>query len=410
MNRLRLLFSGTGLLVPVFFVFGQNTNNKTSPAGSSYPFGEKKNEWKLERNFYYGTYNVHENGQKIGHSNTVDLNLEWNRFFWKDFAIGLDIDATWSGDHYTSDYLTRNLMGFLNLTYGQPLSPRANVYFRLGAGIGYDKTISKTSTLTTTDKADIFGIKGTIGFPLQLPGGNNTYLTPKISYRYLNYKYDNSKENDNRFLVGVHLESYLRCGEMACDHRNGFGLSSHLYHSGTSYLGYTSQGAFSFGKTETTYTGTTTSTQKDKNTRGNLEFEYVYYLNNFLGIGAGVGLTDMVQKSDAGDFKYTQTGLSFSPKLVIHPFQEKGINNLFLQLEGGFGSQKTEYNVSGNSTTTKYSTTDFGAYIGYNNLIAEKLSFTPLIGYDWETNKNKQTDIKEKYDRFYFGVGFKKFF
>jgi hypothetical protein len=76
-------------------------------------------------------------------------------------------------------------------------------------------------------------------------------------------------------------------------------------------------------------------------------------------------------------------------------------NNLFLQVGYGFGSQKNSSGPSDN----KYSLSNYCVNLGFNDFFGRHIAFTPKIGYEWETSKNEDTDIKNKWSGLEFGLG-----
>ncbi|MEP6675616.1 MAG: hypothetical protein ABJA78_10685, partial [Ferruginibacter sp.] len=122
-----------------------------------------------------------------------------------------------------------------------------------------------------------------------------------------------------------------------------------------------------------------------------------------------VGFSDNSSKNNGN--KQTGSALNFEPMFELNmPSTSQALNNLFVRSGYGFGSQRSEYTTGATTTTTKYSTTTFCAGLGYNFFFHKGLSFTPIFEYDINTQKNKTSDVKTKYDGIDFSFGFRKFF
>jgi len=75
--------------------------------------------------------------------------------------------------------------------------------------------------------------------------------------------------------------------------------------------------------------------------------------------------------------------------------------NLYLQAGYGFGFDKDKIG----STEYKYNTTNLSINLGFNHFFGKHIAFTPKIGYESETFKNTDTDVKNKQSGIGFGLG-----
>jgi hypothetical protein len=82
---------------------------------------------------------------------------------------------------------------------------------------------------------------------------------------------------------------------------------------------------------------------------------------------------------------------------------------MFLQVGGGFGGEKYKEEQSSNSYEDKLTLTLFDAYLGFNFFFAKNLAITPMIGYNWKTYKDSDSDFKTNYRGSDFGIGFRYF-
>lgn len=366
------------------------------------------NEFMLTRNFHYSNFTSYdEDGTKVGRSNDLGFNGEWNHFVADHFAIGAGLRASWSGDHpefSQYDYLSRSWAFRANFTYADRIGDNFNWYGRLSVGYGMDKDIEKNGSQTNTDKSDFFDIKAKLAAPINL-GGSNTYIVPYIAYDYNKYNYDGSTENTNGIKIGLNFETYLGCDEIKCDCKNGFSFSKDMYQQGRSYIGYYSKGMFDISSTKVKYDALPNNDYQYNNSDGHLKLEYSYYIIDNLAIGADLGFSTQVEKEKDSDFKSTGTGFDINP-IITYNFPIAGLgNNLFIQGYAGVGSDTYKTTYNNNTNTLKYSNSTYGADIGYNSFFSNRLSLTPKVGYEWNTSKNKDTDVKQKQRGIYLAAG-----
>jgi opacity protein-like surface antigen len=251
MKAMNLLFAGI-CLMPALLISAQEHGLNEGKTILANPFEKGRSFFPLMRNFDYCYSNYYdEDDVKLGHQNRLDLDFEMNYFVIRNFAIGLDFCAGWSGDHYNYEELDRDWMARLLLTYGMPINNDFNFYLQGGLGYGMDKIISSSGTSSFTQKDDVWSYGATLGFPIRL--GGNVYLTPKLSYSHLITDYDDGKTTDNHFRLGLGFETYLGCSDYMCDCKHGYSLSRGRYDQGSSYLGFYSRGSFGIGNSKTEF-------------------------------------------------------------------------------------------------------------------------------------------------------------
>ena len=155
-------------------------------------------------------------------------------------------------------------------------------------------------------------------------------------------------------------------------------------------------GDFGFGNSKFEYGSNESKTDISG---GSLEFEYGHYIIPYLALGAEINWASQVAKQ--GSSKDKSSSILFTPMLTGNLPVENCWNNLFLQTGYGFGQEKT---VSGFGTN-KENITTFCVNLGFNDFFGKHISFTPKIGYEWETFKDPDTDIKEKWSGIEFSAG-----
>lgn len=404
MKLQHLFFIIPSLLLTGYFVSGQETDGKKA----SGIFSKGKNRILLERNFSYRNFENNFNDVKTGRTNRLMLHGEYSRFLVDGVAVGLDVDAEFSGYHpvSNSDVLVREWSVAPHVIYGTSLGGAINIYGKAEVGLGSVKTIYQfPAGNDVEDKQDLFGYGITVGLPILTKPKTNTYLTPYLSYQHLTYDFDDGKEKINQLVAGFSLESYLFCNEMRCDKN----FSRDKYDQGSSYIGYYTRGSIGFGKDKTEYDAFP-ATDEEKFTDGNLKLDYVYYPIDYLGVGAGIGITGEVHKPEDSDNKYTASSFSFMPQVVLHVPTDQCYRNLFLQVEGKFGFESQKYTISNVTTTDKYNQTGLSLNLGYNKFFSQNLAFTTLAGYQWRTVKEKDTDNKDQDNGFGVQGGIRFFF
>jgi hypothetical protein len=355
------------------------------------PFSRNFNEFTIMQNFGY-TRTSPENSNT--HSSNINLNIDYNRFVMDHVGVGVELDLSSSKSESPNGFSkSTNWMLYGDVIYGTAINNNFNLYGKLSVGFGEDKF---SATNTTSPKQNQFGYKLEIGSPVHLFDGGGNYVTPFISYNYLQQKNSSGKTSDNEFNFGFRFQNYSPCSAYQCDSHHDRIFSRNTYGQGRSFIGYTSWGDFGFGKSKLEYGN---NNFEDDISGGALNFEYGYYFIPNLAIGAGINWNSQTTKS--GNTKYTSSKFVFMPMITANLPSEKCWNNLFLQGGYGFGFEKS----SSGSGDQKTNITNYCFNLGYNDFFSKHLAFTPKIGYEWESFKNTMTDVKTKFSGFEFGLG-----
>lgn len=420
MKKLLIIFSGIFLLqCNVLLAQRGKVQSTSAPIKTiskedldASPFSKGKWEFDICRpNLSYSHKNIKVNDVSQGSQNQFALNLLTDYYVANHIGIGLELNTALNTYKNNNSKQTNNSwMTYANLTYGTS-SNNFNFYARAAIGLGgsTDKYTPNTGN-SSTDKTDDFGYKVLIGLPVQLQDEQPVYFTPEFGYSYLHQKFNGGTETDTRFGLGLKLETFLFCREMQCDSHNGYAFSNHSYDAGRSFLGISTRGMVDFGTTKSKNNGNFADF-KQTYSQTDLSANYMYYFIPDLAIGAGVDFGSSTTKASATGNKASLTSFSFMPMLQLQiPVKDQGLNNLFLRGGYGFGMQNSKYTTGNNSTTTKYSTTDFCVGLGYNFFFHKGLAFTPTFDYDMSSNKNKTTSVKEKFNGPEFGIGVVKYF
>jgi hypothetical protein len=389
MKSLRLLLAPAILFVNAPFVFAQDTVTKKKFDPDL--FARTKNSYTLMQTGYYNRFKSFVNGQETSHSNSLGVNLEWNRWLGGGLGVGLNLDASWSGFHTANDQLTRNWTITPTVSYGKKLSENFNIYFRGGLDLGIEKEIYKTPTITNTDKANLFGYNGTIAAPLKI--SRYTFITPRILGRHLQLKYDDGKEIDNSIGLQVHLEDYLECDEMECDCMHGHNISKKWYRQGDGLIDYSSNLSLVFGNNKLTYNSTPGSYENNYN-KTDINLRGSYYIIDHVAIGGGLVFNRMVQKSSDNTFTYTWNNFIFEPEVTANVPVENGWRNVFFRAGGQFGSERFQIKTGSNTNTDKYGLSGFHLGLGHNTIIADQTALSLYLNYRSTTVKEKGTDDK----------------
>jgi Outer membrane protein beta-barrel domain len=354
------------------------------------PFSKGINNFTIQQNFGF-TRTKPENSDN--HSRQIGLNLDYNRFIVDGFAVGAQLDFSSLRTEISNIDVIKSteVMLYGNATYGHTFSGGLNLYGKASVGFGSSKS---TYTSFPTDKSDLFGYKLEIGSPIHLFNGGGNYITPFVSYNFLQQKDDGAKYKVNGFDFGFRFENYSPCSAYQCDCKKGRRLSANMYDQGRSFIGYTSMGDFGFGNTKSEPGNNETDVSG-----GSFNLEYGYYISRDIALGAGLSWDGSSEKDDFG--KTTNSALSFMPMITLNAPTKDCFENFFLQGGYGFGFDKTKIG----STEYKYNTTNLCINIGFNHFLGKYLAFTPKIGYESETFKNTDTNAKNRQSGFEFGFG-----
>jgi hypothetical protein len=129
-----------------------------------------------------------------------------------------------------------------------------------------------------------------------------------------------------------------------------------------------------------------------------------------LAIGAGLHLGTRVEDPKNSNNKYTRSSWEIMPMITVNLPMSGGWNNTFLQLGAGFGSAKVKTESGSTTTEQKDKTSSYCLWLGYNDFFAKNLAFTPMVGYQWVTDKDSDSGVKQKHRGFDFEMGVRYFF
>jgi hypothetical protein len=164
-----------------------------------------------------------------------------------------------------------------------------------------------------------------------------------------------------------------------------------------------------FGNNTTTYNNTP-GTYKNKYTSTDINLKYSFYVIDYLAIGGGLVINDMVQKSDDNAFKYTWNNFTFEPQVTANVPVENGLRNVFFR--GGYqlGAEKFQTKSGSVTNTDKYSVSGFDLGFGHNSFFANHTAFSLYGGYRSTTIKEKDGNDKTKQRGLAFTAGLVHFF
>ena len=394
---LRKLFCVYCLLLIAIYSSAQVDKTKASTVTSvsakdidKLPFSRGINNFLIQQNFGYSRTKP-ENSDN--HSREIDLNLNYNRFIVDGFALGVELDLSSLRSEIGNIDVVKStqVMLYGNATYGHTFDNGFNLYGRAAVGFGSDKT---TYTNFPSNKNDLFGYRFEVGSPIHLYNDGGNYITPFIRYNHLQQKEDGVKSSLNQFSFGFQFENYSSCSGYQCDCSHGRSFSSNMYEQGKNFIGYTSKGEYGFGKSEPD-----PGDPKIDISGGSFNLEYGYYITRDIALGAGLKW-DGSTEGDGTD-KTTNSSLSFMPMITLNAPTKDCFENFFLQGGYGFGFDKTKFG----SSEVKYNTTNLCINLGFNHFFGRHIAVTPKLGYESETFKNTDTDVKTKQSGFEFGFG-----
>ena len=362
-----------------------------------------RGNWEVRTQKYAWGYNFNEKDGDLdlGSSSRYSFNLEthyaWSPKFMTGFEFNYDSRTTKNGSEIKSNDFS--VLGHLSYTIN--MKKGWGIYLRGGAGVGSGKTEVTQGTNTQEAKSDIFIYKFELGTPIYL--NEQLYFLPNISYKNTSADFDDGEENESRIRVGLGLVSYLNCGDDRFDDTSPQ-VWARRYARGVSYLGVHGMGDYSFGNSESIFGS---QTLEDDINRFNLKFDYVYYVFPNVGIGADVGFRSMVTKSSDIDLKTVRSSYSVGPKFVYNFGTNNWFNDFFAFAGGGFGSEKNEFTISGNTNTQKDNLSYWLGGIGANYFVSKSSLFTFSVAYENRTLKNDDNDQKITESGVRYELGFR---
>lgn len=377
------------------------------------PFSARNWEFTIAKtNLALSHQNIKANG--IDQGSQTNFLLDVGAHYYVADHIGVGAEFYWNNNTSKSNGNKQSVsswMSYADLTYGINVSSNVNFYARAGVGVGgVVNKYTPSNGSSTKSTGDMFGYKVNLGAPIRLEQNGNTFLTPEIGYWFNREKFDGGTQNDNRFGLGLKLETYLSCNKASCEATSSYRKLHAMYEPNRSFLGVSTQGGFYFGNTTTRY-DMNLPESKQKYSLADLSVSYNYYFIKNLSGGLDLNFSNSVYKNTMTDYRQTNTVFSVAPMLELNlPVENHCLNNFFIRGGYSFGTLKSEFK-SGNSTNTdKYSVGTFCAGLGHNFFFKKGLSLTPVFEYDWTTYKNKDNDQKEKYTGPNFSMGVRKFF
>jgi len=374
-----------------------------------------RNVWELSiahPNLEYGNQNIKFNGVDQGSRSMLLLDASAHYYVADHFGVGLELNVNSSTFKNNGNKQTSNSwMSYADLTYGINVSSNVGFYARFGAGIGGAVTkFTPNMGPSSKNKSDLFGYKFSLGGPIRLEENGNAYLTPELGYWFNREKFNNETETDNRFGLGLKLETFLSCGKVSCASTKDYRQQHNMYNSGSSFLGATSNGGIFFGNTKTEYNFNIPA-NKQKYSLTNLSVNYNYYVVKNLAAGLNIDFSNSVYKNTTADYRQTNLSFAVAPMVELNlPVADHTLNNFFVRGGYSFGSQRSEYKSGNFTNTSKFSYSNICLGLGHNFFFTKKLAFTPVLEYDWTIYKDKDTDDKEKYNGLDFSVSIRKYF
>ncbi len=400
MKRLNALFAGIAMALPCQFVSAQL---QQSVVPTSVITKEDLTSFSLQRNVDLDFIKFLRDGDKLGTRNSYGVNADFNYYPKKHWGFGGTLIANQTTTEFGTNKTTTTDLGiFGNISYIEVINPQTAIYGRVG--VGYLTDIIKVVTGSNTNKEtdDGFAIRGTVGLPIHLD--KFAYVTPFLQYQYQSGSFDGGKVTDNSITAGINLEAYMGChDDYNCDSKVGYKHSANAYDPGKNMFGFWTNANFGMGTIKTKYDDLQQET-KDKYSDVSISVDYTRFIWKGIGIGAEFGIQNNVQESEDFNFKLTQTNLEFSPHVVFQGPWDGAARNLFLELEGTFGSQTLKTSGS-TGITEKENITGFGFGFGYNCFFGENIALTPIICREYATLKNDESGDKQNRNTWTFGLG-----
>ena len=357
------------------------------------PFSKGINNFTIQQNFGFSHRKL---GSSDNNTSRIDVKLDYNRFIMDGFALGAGIDFFSEKTEFgTADIKNTEVLFSGNAIYGHTFNGNFNLYGKASVGFGSGKAIY-TGTPATTIKGDFFAYSLEAGSPIHFCKDGGNYITPFIRYSHRQHKENGDENSKNQFSLGFAFQNYSACSGYQCDCKKGRTLSANMYEQGRSFIGYTSMGNYGFGKVKTDFGSFSNETDISG---GEFDLEYGYYVTRDIALGAGLSWSNSSEGEGPG--KYTESKFSFMPMITLNAPSKDCLENLFLEAGYGFGVEKFESGSSEN----KFNTTNLSINFGYNLFFGKHLAFTPKIGYESETFKHTENNVKTRQSGFEFGFG-----
>jgi len=370
----------------------------------------KQGVWNfsLDQSINFITGNSKVDGEKTGTFGDFDTRLEANYFFVDNFAVGLGFRM--GSDKTTSTILstetieqTNVLGGYFNALYGTRVGGVINIITKATAGMGQVKFINDDGFGENESKDKYFTWGVSAGTPLKL--NRNVYFTPTLGYNYRKTTWDDNKEVQNSFNVGLQMDFFMGCGDDRCElSKNPLEIDSN-YRRGDMELGSAMFGGFQLGSQKTTYVGDGEYEQKDGFGNSRLSGFFRYYVTRDFAVGAGLDYFCDRTNSKDSDYKTRQSELTINPLARYHLPMDNSLRNLFIDGAVGIGFNNSKTINGDNETKDNASVFQWKIGAGYDYFVAEHFSLVPMIGYGGQTLNYKDDDYKSSKNGLIAGIG-----
>jgi hypothetical protein len=400
------------LLIPTIFAIAQHREIETTTANQSavmsnsdindLPFTKGNFIILASQNAGFSYSNKSEPGQNPGYLEGVDLNVGANYMVVNNFGLGFDFKIKSDRDYFQQDNSKTKWMGSLDILYGNSITNNLSYYIKGSAGIGSSISTDKSGSYSTTMKENLTGYNIEAGVPLRLYG--DEYFTPYIAYNFVSGSYSGEKETNGGPRIGFKFETYLGSNNISCDRHNSLGL----YLPGNSFIDYTTSGSFGFGTINTSNSGSGGSSGSEDYSCESVCLDYKYYIFKDIALGGRFEFDGSSKNEKEGDYKITTGKWLFGPGLEFNAPLNNGWNNLFADIDLGFGSENNKTISGSSSTSSKINVFNYQILFGFNDKFSRNIAFVPKIGLLSNTYNYTDTKIKENSSglKFEFGLRF----
>jgi hypothetical protein len=407
------------LIIPTIYVNAQHKDIETNSANQSsvlsnwalndLPFTKGNLEILASQKAGFSYLNESEPGQNSGYLEGVNLNLGANYMVVNNFGVGLDFEIKSDRNYFQQNNLTTKWMGSLDVLYGNSITKNLNYYGELSFGLGSSTSTDKSGSYSTKMKENLTGYKIEAGVPLRLYG--DEYFTPYIAYNFLSSSYSGEKQTNGGPRIGFKFETYLGCNNINCDKHHSLGL----YNPGNSFFDYTTTGRFGFGTINTSNSGSGGTSGSEDYSCESVCLDYKYYIFPDIAVGGRFEFDGSSKNDKGGDYKITTGKWLVGPGLEFNAPFNSGWNNLFADIDLGFGSENNKTISGPSSTSSKTNVFNYQVLFGFNDNFSKNIAFVPKIGllsntYNYTDSKIKENATGLKFElglRFYLGTNIK---
>lgn len=142
----------------------------------------------------------------------------------------------------------------------------------------------------------------------------------------------------------------------------------------------------------------TTVTTNSKSTSFSLSPSVGYFFIDNLAAGASIGLSSGRSKGESYNFESSSSAATFGP--FVRYYLPVAV---FFQASTRFGS-RTSKQIEPIESENKYSSFDWGLAAGYAYFLNDFVALEPMIGYQRNSDKNKDSDIRSINGSFYLSA------